>query len=210
MIEKCPLCESESTHFHSIKNKIYNKCSLCKAIYLLKEFHLSAEQEKKHYLKHNNDVEDTNYQKFVSPISDYILLARKKEDKGLDFGSGTGPVISKLLTDKAYCIEQYDPFFKNNTNILNNKYDYIACCEVMEHFHKPKDEFTLLRKILNENGVLICKTVVYNESIDFEKWYYKNDPTHVFIYQKETLEWIKSHFKFRKLDIEPLLIRFYI
>jgi len=31
--------------------------------------------------------------------------------KGLDFGAGTGPVISKVLKDKGYCIAQYDIFF---------------------------------------------------------------------------------------------------
>ncbi len=49
-------------------------------------------------------------------------------------------------------------------------------------------------------------TDIYNKSIDFHSWYYKNDNTHVFIYQKETFDWIKEHYGFSKVEIEGRLI----
>jgi len=208
MTNKCPLCTSKSDFFHETDNKIYNKCSCCKAIFLLPEFYLSAEKEKKHYLKHNNDVFDVNYQKFVSPISDYVLSNRSINDEGLDFGAGTGPVISKLLSDKSFSIHQYDPFFHTQKDLLNNTYNYIVCCEVIEHFHFPYKEFELMHKLLRPGGDLLCMTEIYNETINFEKWYYKNDPTHVFIFQKASLEWIKDHFNFKELKISNRLILF--
>ncbi|MCL4857464.1 MAG: methyltransferase, partial [Flavobacteriales bacterium] len=57
-------------------------------------------------------------------------------------------------------------------------------------------------------GKLICMTDIYNPTIDFASWYYKNDPTHVFIYQKETFEWIKTTFNFSELTIEKRLVVF--
>ena len=45
-------------------------------------------------------------------------------------------------------------------------------------------------------------TDLYDESIGFHKWYYKNDPTHVFIYQKKTIEWIKNNIGFSDVKIE--------
>ena len=35
-------------------------------------------------------------------------------------------------------------------------------------------------------------THLYIKEIDFAKWYYKNDITHVFIYQRETLMKIRD------------------
>lgn len=58
----------------------------------------------------------------------------------------------------------------------------------MEHFHDPKLEFEKLHALLNPGGALICKTDLYTEDIDFKKWYYKNDPTHVFIYHKNSVK----------------------
>ena len=44
--------------------------------------------EKSRYELHKNDVEDKNYQKFVSPITLIILAEFTKESKGIDFGVG--------------------------------------------------------------------------------------------------------------------------
>ena len=52
-------------------------------------------------------------------------------------------------------------------------------------------------------------TLIYDEKIDFEKWYYKDDPTHIFLFQKETFEYIKNKFSYKKLVIEDRLIKFY-
>lgn len=206
MMAVCPLCKSESNFFCEYKTKIYYNCSCCNSIFLSENQRLSYEEEKQRYEKHENNVEDKNYQKFVTPITSNIIKDFKKTEKGLDFGAGTGPVISKILTDAGYTIKQYDPYFHNYPELLNEKYNFIACCEVIEHFFYPYKEFKLLKEILFPNGKLYCMTDIYNKSIDFEKWYYKNDPTHVFIYQKETFEWIKKEFEFSELKIDGRLI----
>lgn len=162
--------------------------------------------EKARYETHNNDVNDLAYQKFVSPISNYVLKHFSPTDSGLDFGSGTGPVISKVLKDNGYDIKQYDPFFANFPELLTQKYDYIVCCEVMEHFHNPDKEFFQLRAMLNPNGALICMTHLYDDTIEFKNWYYKNDPTHVFIYQKPTIAYIAKRFNFTSYKIDSRLI----
>jgi hypothetical protein len=169
-----------------------------------------SNSEKLRYKEHINDVEDKGYQKFVSPITSAILNNFSPSDKGLDFGAGTGPVISKVLTDNEFSIIQYDPFFHNNPNLLNAKYNYIACCEVMEHFYRPKKEFELLRNLLQPNGKLYCMTDLYDTSIDFHKWYYKNDQTHVFIYHENTIEWIQENINFSDVFINGRLITFYV
>ena len=61
---------------------------------------------------------------------------------------------------------------------------------------KPKMEFRSLKNMLNQKGKLYCMTDIYGESINFSKWYYKNDPTHVFFYHKNTVHWIQKEFGF--------------
>ncbi len=204
----CSLCGSQTTIFSEIHHQKYFNCSECSGISLHPEHFLSADAEKERYQLHNNDISDLGYQKFVSPITLQVLEEHNPDQKGLDFGSGSGPVITSLLREKAYNITTYDPFFDANKNALENRYDYIVCCEVMEHFCKPYKEFKLLHSLLHPQGVLYCKTVLYNHSIDFESWWYKNDPTHVFFYTADTLNWIKEKFGFKSVEITTDLIIF--
>jgi 2-polyprenyl-3-methyl-5-hydroxy-6-metoxy-1,4-benzoquinol methylase len=204
----CPLCNSTASLFCDKPKHLFYKCSNCDGIFRPKHTFLTAEAEKEHYEKHNNDIFDERYQAFVSPIVNAVLQDFSPEAKGLDFGSGTGPVIAKMLIDKGYQVQNYDLFFANESSLLNEKYDYVSCCEVMEHFHQPYKEFELLKSLLLPNGKLYCKTAVYNNQTLFENWYYKDDFTHVFIYQPKTLEWIKSEFSFSNLIVKEKLIVF--
>jgi len=204
----CPLCGYPSFLFYQKYPKTYFECSECRGIFLERNSLPGQLDEIKRYSEHNNDVEDIRYQNFVSPIVSGILENYSPHHQGLDFGAGTGPVISKLLKDQNYQIAQYDPFFHNYPQLLDNQYDYIACCEVMEHFHHPGKEFEKLRSILNEDGKLFCMTSIYHSEIDFQKWYYRNDPTHVFFYQSETIKYICKRFGFSNVDIQKNLIVF--
>ena len=204
----CPLCNSTATLSCEKPKHLFYKCDSCDGIFRPKHSFLTAEEEKAHYEKHNNDVFDERYQNFVSPIVNAILQDFTSEAKGLDFGSGTGPVIAKMLTDKGYQVQNYDLFFANEPSLLQEKYDYVSCCEVMEHFHQPYKEFELLKSLLLPKGKLYCKTAIYHNQTPFENWYYKDDFTHVFIYQPKTLEWIKNEFYFSNLIIKEKLLVF--
>jgi len=208
MSNLCPLCHSEASLFHENEHRIHYQCPTCFGIFADTKSRPSETIEKKHYKKHNNDVEDKGYQEFVSPITDSIRKDFDTKHKGLDFGAGTGPVLSKILKDNGYSIVQYDPYFHNYPELLTHQYDFIASCEVIEHFYSPHKEFSLLKKLLKPNGKLYCMTHIYDESIDFNKWYYKNDPTHVFIYHQKTLSWIQKEFRFSQLCINNRLITF--
>ena len=112
----------------------------------------------------------------------------------------------ELLQSEGYNILPYDPFFESDSDILIKKYDYIVCSEVVEHFHKPMEEFVILKNLLNNGGKLYIMTLLFNANIDFEIWHYKNDFTHTFIYQEETFRWIKEKYGFDTLKITNRLI----
>ena len=207
--ENCPLCSGETNLFYSEEKLTYYQCKTCSGIFLKPEHALSREDEKARYDTHNNDVEDPKYQNFVSPITTSVLKHHPNSHVGLDFGCGPGPVITHVLTHHGYHLNLYDPFYHPNENVLNQTYDYIVCCEVMEHFLDPKKEFALLRSLLQSKGSLYCMTWLYDESIDFESWFYRKDPTHVFFYQKETIAFMADSFKFKSFQINNRLITFH-
>jgi len=208
MKKMCPLCGNFGEIFYHFKEKLFHQCSHCSGIFMDAANQPTPENEKSRYEEHNNDTEDKKYQQFVSPITSAIMKAFKPKHKGLDFGAGTAPVISKVLTDHNYQIKQYDPYFHYFPELLKTQYDYIACCEVIEHFHYPYKEFKFLKDLLLPQGKIYCMTDLYNESIDFHKWYYKNDQTHVFIYHEKTIQWIQEEFNFSEATINGRLITF--
>ncbi len=205
----CILCHSSETKaIGAFQDITYYQCCNCRSVYKDPGVFLSPEAEKERYLLHQNDVGDIHYQKFVSPIIEGVLKHFNSTSTGLDFGAGTGPVITKLLLEKDYDINVYDPFFHPDRSVLNNEYDFIACCEVIEHFHDPLKEFKLLYKLLKPGGKLFCMTELLPEPENFEGWYYKKDPTHVIFYSEENLYWIKRNCSFSKVSIEGRLVVF--
>lgn len=204
----CPLCQSNSSPFHQ-NTHFYHQCIACCAVFMDAASRLNKQQEKARYLEHNNDVDDSGYQQFVSPITATVLQNHTSAKQGLDFGAGTGPVITKVLTDNGFKLESYDPFFHNEKALLQQQYDYIVCCEVMEHFYHPDKEFALLKRLLKPNGWLYCMTDLYCEAIDFANWYYQKDSTHVFFYHQKSLDFIKEKYAFSDLTVNGRLITFH-
>jgi SAM-dependent methyltransferase len=207
MEHNCPLCFNQGELFLNYRNRNYYRCSGCLSVFIDSSTFLNPDEEKGRYLEHNNDVFNEGYRKFVDPVVKAVTSKFNTNHRGLDFGSGTGPVVSQILNENGYEIVQFDPYFKNDTDLLERKYDYIVCCEVIEHFNNPHKEFELLRSMLNTGGELICMTNIYNETIDFLNWHYKDDPTHVFFYHRQAFEYIVKKYGFNDLRIENRLVR---
>jgi len=206
----CPLCNARASHYYTqtVRNIARNflQCDTCHSVFLHPEDYLLPEAEKTHYLTHNNDPEDVRYQNFVSPVTNSILRDFGQHHKGLDFGSGTGSPILKVLKDNDYDVVQYDLYFHNDPALLTQTYDYIACSETAEHFKEPHKEFEQLRNLLKPGGKLYVMTDRFEESRDFGTWFYKTDPTHVFLYHEKAFGWIKEAFGFGDLRIEGRVV----
>ena len=170
------------------------------------EHYLSRDDEKARYLTHNNDVNDPRYQKFVRPVIRAVTSHTQSHHHGLDYGAGTGPVITKLLREKGYSMTTYDPMFIPNPEALSTTYDFIVCCEVAEHFHDPQLEFARFHQLLKPGGLLVIKTELLTPDIDFPTWYYINDPTHTLFYSPEGMHRILIQHGFQSLDISPRLV----
>lgn len=207
--DKCPLCGSGGARpFCSAGKRSYFRCDICGGIFMAELDRLSRNEERARYLRHNNDILDQGYRNFVSPIVRSIAARQEVSDRGLDFGAGPGPVVAAMLRELNFSIALYDPFFHADTSVLKEQYDFIVCSEVMEHFYNPYAEFVTLRGLLGAGGHLFCTTHLYDETIDFRRWYYKDDPTHVFFYTEATIRWIQQNIGFAYSEIDHRLILF--
>lgn len=204
----CPLCNSEATSFYEDKKRHYLQCRNCAGIFLRQDLRLDPEAEKTRYLYHKNDINDTGYQDYLKPAVEAVEKEFYPESKGLDYGAGPGPVMAYLLEKKGFNLALFDPYFHPSIEVLTTKYDFIICTEVIEHFYHPLQEFQKLYDLLLPGGKLFCMTKIYHKEIDFSKWYYKNDLTHVFIYTAKSLVYVAEIMGFKQVTISGRLITF--
>ncbi len=203
---ECSLCGAAAEHYLKFREKNYYRCHHCSGIMMDPAVHLSPEAEKSRYDLHNNDVNDSGYQNFVKPLVEIISGKYSPDSAGLDYGAGPGPVAAFMLREKGFGVELYDPYYWDDPAVLYRKYNYIICSEVIEHFRKPAREFSLLRSLLQPQGLLICMTEIIDDDLNFAQWYYKNDPTHVFFYHQASLRWIQKKFDFAALETRNRII----
>jgi len=199
----CPLCLQREikSSFTNLK-RVFFECGVCQLLFVDSQYHLEPEAEKKRYETHQNDVFDPGYQKFVMPLFEVIRKKMSLDRLGLDFGAGTGPVLTKLLRDAGFQIDLYDPYFHPFWENLEKSYDFVFASEVVEHFYHPRTDFNLLEKIVSPKGCLFVMTLLYQEDTVKENWFYLKDPTHVCAYSLGTFEWIKKQFGFSDLETQ--------
>lgn len=210
---KCPLCRSLKTEIlykgeKRDNHRFYFHCSECDLVFVNKCQHLNELDELNRYREHNNDPCDKGYIKFLSRLTNKVIPYLKKEMVGLDYGCGPGPALSMIMEDKGYNMEIYDPYFYRRNKVFNEKYDFITCSEVIEHFSNPFGEFIKLNKLLKKDGYLAIMTSLLNDRESFDKWYYKNDFTHISFYSKKTMKWIAYRFNYKIIFLKEDVIIF--
>lgn len=194
----CPLCHSPNgERFFEEGARVYYWCVRCDLRFLDPSCRPAAAEEKERYLQHNNDISDPRYRAFVKPLYDHIVERVPRGSVGLDFGSGTGPVLADMLGEAGYEIRLFDPFFHPDRKNLERKYHFILACEVVEHLFDPRTEFQRVKGLLVDGGLLGLMTALWTPELNFADWYYRRDLTHVAFYSQATFCWIKEQFKFQ-------------
>jgi SAM-dependent methyltransferase len=203
----CTLCQ---TPLNNPIDERFWLCDGCGAYVLDERHYLDAPSEKARYDLHNNDIDDPGYLAFVSPIYKSIQADFTAEHQGLDYGCGPGPAITSVLRKSGYQVQLFDPYFHPDFSYLDKHYHYIFSCEVFEHFYQPKQEIEKLINLLKPGGKLYIMTHLYdaNKEKPFSQWYYRLDPTHVFIYTSQTMEFIAKNYALVLEKIEGRLIVF--
>lgn len=168
-------------------------CSCCGLVFKNPTLHLSSEEDLKRYSTHQNNEHDQGYLDFLNrlaiPLEEFVPKL-KEPFSALDFGCGPGPTLVLLLKKMGGQVENYDPLFFPNIELLERQYDVVTSTEVVEHFKNPKADWEQLVDRVKTGGVLAIMTQFYHSEIDYKTWWYKNDPTHIVFYQEKTLDYL--------------------
>ncbi|MCB0307783.1 MAG: methyltransferase domain-containing protein [Bdellovibrionales bacterium] len=158
---------------------------------------LLPDEELARYKEHQNSSDDQNYRKFLSPLVDELIPKLDPGSQGLDFGSGPGPAVPAMFTEKGFTMTTFDPFFSNFKERLQKCYDFVTCTETAEHWFKPQAELTLINTLLKRNSWLGMMTCLFDDQDQFKNSHYHRDPTHVCFYSSKTCHWVAKLFSWK-------------
>jgi hypothetical protein len=169
---------------------MYYHCRQCRMIFADPGSHLDWPAQKRVYDRHENDPGDPRYRQFLSRLATPLLARLTPGMRGLDYGCGPGPTLSVMLRQAGMHVEDYDLIYRPNEELLRRRYDFVTCSETAEHFTDPAGEWQRLVNLLEPGGWLGVMTKLLISPERFMAWHYKNDPTHVSFYGRDSFRWI--------------------
>ena len=208
--DRCPLCAAAALEaFAEDKRRPYLRCCHCALVSVPRAWHLSAAQEKAEYDKHQNDPFDPGYRRFLSrafaPLADQLPAGAQ----GLDFGCGPGPALCHMARERGLQMANYDLYYYPDRELLNCQYDFVVLTEVIEHIAQPAQLLQELATLLKPGAILALMTKRVIDRHAFQRWHYKNDPTHICFYALETFEWLAQRYgwQLQVVDADVVFLR---
>ena len=189
----CPLCKvGYGQDFFQDKRRKYLRCRTCGLIFVPSSQLVSPADEKSRYDLHQNSSEDQKYRRFLSRMFTPLAQRLVPGSRGLDFGCGPEPLLSRMFEEAGYPMTTFDYFYNNVPSAFTEQYDFITATEVVEHLHDPGTELDRLWDCLKPGGYLGIMTKFADNRADFSQWYYKNDKTHVCFFSQPTFDWLAA------------------
>lgn len=207
----CKLCNNPVITISDTRNNWeFFHCCECEFIFKNKSDFVSSDDELKQYNNHNNTMDSPGYvDMFEKFINDTFLEHINDIKNVLEFGSGPGPVLSELLKQRGLNVDIYDKYFSPKKVYEGKKYDLITSTEVIEHIEDTKEIFEFFAEHIKKDGYLALMTQFHtNDAEDFQKWWYKNDPTHICFFRPKTFEVLaqKNGFKVLRNDFKKSIL----
>jgi len=153
--------------------------------------------EKAEYDKHENQIEDEGYRRFLSRTLEPVAAKVEPNSRGLDFGCGPGPALAQMFRECGFEMSVYDKYYADDESVFDSHYDFVTATEVVEHLKNPMLEIERLWSVLKPLGILAIMTKRVKDLDGFACWHYKNDPTHIIFFHEKTFAWIA-----KKLDAQ--------
>lgn len=179
-----PLPESESQFVH---------CTNCDLIMKREHSFPLFEEERTHYLLHENGPQYAGYVKFLNRAITPIASLLSPNMHALDYGCGPGPAMDYILKGYGVSCDNYDPIFESD-GIKKEAYDLILATECLEHFHYPVVDLKKIVDLIKVNGILSIMTNFHQGREHTENWFYTKEFTHVAFYSIKTMHWIANYF----------------
>lgn len=195
----CKLCghATRTIHQHSF-NIDFHYCNHCEFLFKDPKDYITKAAEKEIYDRHENDINDPNYQAFFEAFIEPSLLPFVKKDAiGLDFGSGPAPVLAQLLKHKyGFTMDIYDLFY-HNLPLERAHYDFITCTEVIEHIDDPDGLMARFHELLVTGGILSVMTMFHRkDDAFFQNWHYMRDMSHISFFTEKTMVYLAHKHSF--------------
>ena len=191
----CPLCQDVSARlYHQGADRAFWHCGECDLVFVAPADRLAYEAEVARYRHHSNDERDPEYLAFLSRLARPVIARTAAGARGLDFGSGISPALAKLFTHSGRPTVAFDPVFRPDESLLAGRYDFVTCCEVIEHVHDPLATLDRLAALVVPGGLIGIMTSFRNPAEPFGEWWYARDPTHVCFYSEAAMRWIAARF----------------
>lgn len=159
-------------------------------VFVPRSYHLRPAEEKSHYDQHQNDPQDTAYRDFLGRLLTPMLERLESGAEGLDFGSGPGPTLWLMFHEAGYSVRNYDLFYNPDRSVLDRQYEFVTATEVVEHLADPATSLALLWGCVKPGGWLGLMTKMVLDADAFGRWHYKNDPTHISFFSRDTFAWL--------------------
>ena len=188
---QCKLCNNPVITIMDLRNNWeFFHCRECEFIFKNPSNFVSKENELKQYNHHNNTMDSPGYVEMFENFIDATFGTNIDKIKNvLEFGSGPGPVLSELLKAKNLNVDLYDKYFSPQKVYEGKRYDLITSTEVIEHIEDITEIFEFFSSHIKSGGYLALMTQFHtNDTEDFKKWWYKNDPTHICFFRPHTFE----------------------
>jgi hypothetical protein len=186
-------------HYFEDKRRAYLQCQQCELVFVKPEQRLEAKEEKAHYDLHENDPSDAGYRRFLSRIADPLTDKISSNSQGLDFGCGPGPTLSIMLEEAGHTMELYDIYYHPEASVLEKTYDFMTATEVIEHLYHPDKVWQQWLNLVKPKGWIGLMTKLVIDVDAFAGWHYKNDPTHVVFFSRQTFQFLAER---DKLELE--------
>lgn len=191
----CPLCGTGASATYLVDGRRrYACCSLCALVFVHPADRPRPLDEALRYLEHQNHRDDPGYAGFLRRLADPVCAHVRIGARGLDVGCGPTPLLSEMLTAGGRPTEHCDPLFFPRTELLVETYDFVTCCEVVEHAHHPAALFGQLARLIGPGGMIAIMTQFRPSDASFGSWWYRRDATHVCFFSEPTLRWVATHF----------------
>lgn len=109
----------------------------------------------------------------------------------LDYGGGDG-LMSKLLQNKGWKSESYDPYGQSSQELPTKKYNFITAFEVLEHTAYPLETIETICSLLDEDGgILMLTTGLTDYEVDDNRklswWYIAPRNGHIGIFSSKSI-----------------------
>ena len=194
-VTACGLCGFEPLALvNRDKRREFYLCGECGLVSVPERYRLSVDGERARYGLHDNSMSNEGYVRFLSQVVDVAAGLWRPGMRVLDFGCGENAALCRLLEGKGVDCCAYDPLYGRllpdsaYINGVNNVFDIIILCEVIEHLRDISGELDFIGQLLRDGGTVILRTQIYENPSVFPGWWYAQDPTHINFFNRKSLK----------------------